>query len=461
MKRELLSLKKLTIEGIHNHDMLYDIDLILRESECLCLTGAAHEKEVLSEYLSGKGKRISGSIRVLGRDLYLDDRKSFEKNKIFVIDRAAPYMNTLSIGENIFLLRRNSLKKFLIRESVVSSQTEYYFNKYKLLMHKDTPSDRLTTADKLIIAIIRCISQGARLILLYNVSAAFSQKEFSFLLSLIMDLKKEGIGILISDNNPDAFFSVSDRLIVFKYRRIAKKIYRQEDFYLTSHILLGEVPLSSGKEKQKTDLPSSIVISGLKTNGRTFNIHMSKGEILLLSGEAVPIDSLWDQFFLLTQLRPDYTISGTFLPYHSMAGLINHRIAMISSTLPQAGLMHNLTMADNILMPSYKKISSRLGFYKKASSYILRDDFLFEDGELPEDIDETVNAWKLVFYRWKLFNPKLLIVHNVITAAGLWERDWMKRRLLEMAARGTAILLLEHDTAFCLGFADRSRTEDE
>lgn len=461
MKRELLSLKKLTIEGIHNHDRLYDIDLILRESECLCLTGAAHEKDVLSEYLSGKGRRISGSIRVLGRDLILDDRRSFEKNKIFVIDRAAPYMNTLTIGENIFVLRRNSLKKFLIRESAVSSQTEYYFNKYKLLLHHDTPSGSLTTADKLTIGIIRCISQGAGLILLYNVSAAFSQKEFSYLLSLIVAMKKEGIGILISDNNPDAFFSVSDRLIVFKHRRIAKKIYRQEDFYMASRILLGEVPLFSDKEKPKTALPSSIVISGLKTGGRTISIHMAKGEILLLSGEAAPIDSLWDQFFLLTQNRPEYTISGLSLPYHSMAGLIKHRIAMISSKLPQGGLMHNLTAEDNILMPSYKKISSHLGFYKKASSYILKDNFLFEDGEFPVDIDETVNEWKLVFYRWKLFNPKLLIVHNVITAAGSWERDWMKRRLLEMAERGTAILLLEHDTAFCLGFSDKSRTEEE
>lgn len=51
------------------------------------------------------------------------------------------------------------------------------------------------------------------------------------------------------------------------------------------------------------------------------------------------------------------------------------------------GVMENLTREDNILMPSYRKISGRLGFYRKASSYILKDNFLFKDGEALDDID--------------------------------------------------------------------------
>ena len=60
---------------------------------------------------------------------------------------------------------------------------------------------------------------------LYDTSGAFSQKEMPRLISLIETLKAEGIGILISDNNPEAFFCAADRLVIFKHKKIAKKIY--------------------------------------------------------------------------------------------------------------------------------------------------------------------------------------------------------------------------------------------
>lgn len=126
MKRELLLLKKVTVEGADSSNRLYDVDLILRESECFCLVSAVHQKEVLVEFLQGLGKQISGSIRIKGMELNQADRKTLEKNKVFVISRITPYMNTLNIGENIFLLRRNSLKKVVINECAIRSQTEYY-----------------------------------------------------------------------------------------------------------------------------------------------------------------------------------------------------------------------------------------------------------------------------------------------------------------------------------------------
>ena len=225
MKRELLLLKKVTVQGMDSGNRRYDVDLILRESECFCLVSAVHQKEVLVEFLQGLGKRISGSVRIRGKELLQADRKTLEKNKVFVISRSTPYMNTLNIGENIFLLRRNSLKKVLINERAIRSQTEYYFKKYKIELDPDAAPETLSNADKIIIGIIRSVSQGGRLIVLYDTSGAFSQKEMPRLISLIETLKAEGIGILISDNNPEAFFCAADRLVIFKHKKIAKKIY--------------------------------------------------------------------------------------------------------------------------------------------------------------------------------------------------------------------------------------------
>ena len=461
MKRELLLLKKVTVEGADSSNRLYDVDLILRESECFCLVSAVHQKEVLVEFLQGLGKQISGSIRIKGMELNQADRKTLEKNKVFVISRITPYMNTLNIGENIFLLRRNSLKKVVINECAIRSQTEYYFEKYNIELDLDTASETLSNADKIIIGIIRSVSQGGRLLVLSDTSGAFSQKEMMRLTSLIERLKKEGIGILISDNNPEAFYCVADRLVIFKHRKIAKKIYDPEQFPQASDIILRGTNAGEGSKKEKTKGVASIRINGLKAGERTVSIEVCKGEIVLVSREAAPIDCFWDQCQRSSDSGLEFIIDGKKVASHTMADLVKNRVGMISCEIPRMGVMRNLTKEDNILMPSYRKISGRLGFYRKASSYILRDNFLFEDGEALDDIDFEKNGWKLVFYRWKLFNPRVLIVHNCITAADLWERDWIKKRLIEMAERGTAVILLENEAAFCSGFSDRVWTVDK
>ena len=319
----------------------------------------------------------------------------------------------------------------------------------------------MSNADKIIIGIIRSVSQGGRLIVLYDTSGAFSQKEMPRLISLIETLKAEGIGILISDNNPEAFFCAADRLVIFKHKKIAKKIYDCEQFPLAAEIVLrGTKAVDESQKEKKRGVPS-VRINGLKAGERTISIEACRGEIVLVSREAAPIDSLWDQCQRLSACGPEFIIDGKKLPSHTMADLVKNRVGMMSCEVSRMGVMENLTREDNILMPSYRKISGRLGFYRKASSYILKDNFLFKDGEALDDIDLGKNGWKLVFYRWKLFNPRVLIVHNCITAADLWERDWIKKQLLEMAERGTAVILLENEAAFCSGFSDRVWTEDQ
>ena len=455
MKRELLVIKNAAIEGINSSDRLYEVDLLLREAECFCLVSAVHQKEVLVEYLQGFGKLLSGCIRVRGQELSSNDRKEMEKNKVFVISRSTPYMNTLNIGENIFLLRRNSLKKVIINERAIRSQTEYYFQKYRIALDAAAAPGTLSNADKIIIGIIRSVSQGARLIVLYDTSGAFSQKEMVRLTSLISKMKEEGIGILISDNNPEAFYGVADRLIIFKHKQIAKKIYERELFPLASEIVLHGSEVVNGSQKQKAEGAASVSIDGLKIGDKTVSVQAARGEIVLISRENAPIDSLWEQCWRMETDGPEFTVDGRRIPSKSMDSLVRNRVAMMSCEILCGGVMENLTKEDNILMPSYRKISSRLGFYRKASAYILKDNFLFTDGEALGQIDLERTGWKLVLYRWKLFNPRLLIVHNCITAADLWERDWIKKRLIEMAERGTAILLLENEAAFCSGFADR------
>lgn len=458
MRNELLSLKRLTLEG-KNGNRLNDLDFLLLEGECICLVSAVHQKEVLVEYLQGEGRRISGSLFLCGKELSQDSKNAMEREKIFVVGKSTPYLSTLTIGENIFVLRRNSLKKFRLNKQAMELQARYYFEKYGLDLDLKTNSTRLSVGDKIIVGIIRSVSQGARVIVLADVSGAFSKAEVKKLIFLIEGLKRDGIGVLISDNYPEYFYSVADQLIIFKHMQIAKKIYDRQDFDLGYEIIMrGARPNTEESKRVRQNEQTAVEISGFVFDGRPCHICGAKGDIVLISEDGAKMEQLWNQLMNFSTRAVRYTLDGRQVPYKDMTDLIQQKIAFINLEISGGGIVNNLSWEENILMPSYKKISSKLGFYKKQSEYIMNDNFLFQVGDGAEHEKTEEDMWKSVFYRWKLYNPRVLILYNTLTAADVRQRDWVKSILTGMANRGTTIILLETEFSYCSSIADRIET---
>lgn len=457
MKRELLYLKNLTVED-ENGGRLEDVSLLLREGECICMASTVQQKETLVRYFQGKGRKCSGEVEICGRRLEQDGKKAFEKQKVFVVGRNEPYMTNLTVGENVFLLRRNSLKKILLNEKAVESQADYYFQKFGIPLKAKT-SAGLSGRDKSLAAMIRCISQGAKVLVLCDFSGLFSSTEIEMMRAMIRRLKEEGVGILISDNNPEYFYPVSDEVIIFKHRRIAKKIYDPEDFPLGEQIILrGTEPFVRGERKMagsRMDGSSqpAVRISGQTAAGKNYELQAEKGEILLVSLPAVQMEQLWESLFGRTPKLPLYEVDGKAVSWKSVDGLVRQGVAFGYGGAEGSGVIGTLSAEDNILLPSLRRISGKLGFYRREAEYIFRDNFLLEDREKLEDLER--DALKLMMYRLKLQHPKVLILNNVFTTADLKERDWLRRMVTAVAGRGTAVILLENERGLCSAFADR------
>ena len=65
------------------------------------------------------------------------------------------------------------------------------------------------------------------------------------------------------------------------------------------------------------------------------------------------------------------------------------------------------------------------------------------------------NTFKILCYRWKLFHPRILIIHNILSRSDQKMKEWLSGQFLEMAARGTALILLEVSEETALELADR------
>lgn len=457
MKRELLYLKNLTVED-ETGERLEDVSLLLREGECICMASTVRQKETLVRYLRGKGKRLSGEVEICGSRLDQSGRRAFERRKVFVVGRNEPYMTNLTIGENVFLLRRNSLKKVLLNEKAMESQTDYYFRKFGIPLSATGNSVPLSSGERSLVAMVRCISQGAKVLVLWDISGLFSAAEMELVTAIIRRLKEEGVGILISDNNPEYFYPVSDEMVIFKHRRIAKKIYDPGDFSLGEQIILRGMESAPDKREDnrvredETGLPW-VKVLGQTTAGWSYELEAEKGEILLVSLPAVRMEQLWESLFCRGPKLPVYAMEGKSISAQNVDGLVRKGIVFGYAGTEGSGVIRTLSAADNILLPSLRRISGKLGFYRREAEYIFRDNFLLEGGEKLENMDR--DDLKLMMYRFRLYHPKVMILHNIFTTADIKERDWLRRMVISAAGRGTAVILLENERGLCTAFADR------
>ena len=86
-------------------------------------------------------------------------------------------------------------------------------------------------------------------------------------------------------------------------------------------VLRGTKAVEGEPEGEKKGVPS-VRINGLKAGERTVSIEACRGEIVLVSREAAPIDSLWDQCQRPSACGPEFIIDGKKLASHTMADLV-------------------------------------------------------------------------------------------------------------------------------------------
>lgn len=454
MKKERLYLKNLEIEDWGN-GYLSEVTLLLREGECISMVSTANQKEILVHYLQGRGKKLSGMVRVCGREVRQGGKKEMERNRVFVVGKETPYMDSLSAADNIFLLRHNSLKKILINEKAMKSQAEYYFEKYGILMDPGRKNGEVSMGEKILVGLIRCVSQGARVIVLHDVSGAFAGGEIQRILKVIRLLKEEGVGILVSDNHPEYFYEVSDRLVVFKHKRIVKKIYDPEAFFQAERIIQHGSELSSNLKKIMPKKGNMVKIKTALWEDE-YEFHAGKGEIVLIDIPSTRMEQLWQNLCCCGKNLPEYFLEGRKLTYKTIDGLVRQGVVFGREKRKETVLAQNLSAEENIFLPSMKKIGTWLGFYRKNMEYILKDDFLLDRKDSSQSLNLDRDRLKIEYYRWKLYRPKVMLLYNVFTEADFKERDWLRNMMISMAARGTAVLLLENEKEYCQSFADRA-----
>jgi ABC-type sugar transport system ATPase subunit len=211
--------------------------------------------------------------------------------------------------------------------------------------------------------------------------------------------------------------------------------------------------------------PVVLDVSGLYRKGvlRDISLQIRAGEIVGLAGlvgsgrtelaraiaGADPID------------RGTVAIDGTTRHIRSPADAIAAGMAFLPESRKDDGLFLELSLAGNTTFADLRTVASRLGILRlglereKTNSLL---NMLSVEPQIPSAKAASLsggNQQKVLFARWLFRNPRVLILDEPTRGVDVAARAAIHRLINNLAAEGTAVLLISSEIEEVLGLAHR------
>jgi len=195
-----------------------DVSLDLHAGEVVGLLGHnGAGKSTFIKMLSGAYRPDAGEIRIDGRAVTIDSPRDARRHGIETIYQTLALADNLDAAANLFLGRELRTAWGTLDDVAMEAETRQvmarlnpHFVKFK------EPVRALSGGQRQAVAIARAIHFNARILIMDEPTAALGPQETKQVADLILQLKREGIGIFLISHDIHDVFDLADRVAVMK-----------------------------------------------------------------------------------------------------------------------------------------------------------------------------------------------------------------------------------------------------
>ena len=208
-----------TFGGVHAVDR---VSLDLAEGEVLGLLGHnGAGKSTLIKILSGVFPADSGEIQIAGKPVVIRSTRDAKSLGIETIYQSLALSENLDSVANLFLGRELTNRLGFMNEEAMEEQTRLTLNRLKLrLPELSHLVASLSGGQRQAVAISRAIHFNARVLIMDEPTAALGPEETQKVATLVSELSRQGIGIILISHDIHDIFDLASRLAVMKNGRL-------------------------------------------------------------------------------------------------------------------------------------------------------------------------------------------------------------------------------------------------
>lgn len=379
-------------------------------------------------------------------------------NLIPVIGRDAGLIRTLTVADNIFVMRRG-LKKYIIDRRLLENQFYFWFEELQTNIDPNSLISDLTKLECCIVELFRAVVAGSKLIIVQEAAGFLTRDDLHRFYELINHYKRQGISFLYIGNHHEEVFRICDRVSLMKHARVIRVFEKDElnDVNIRPYTISFDVREEEEKEHQGSGILDFFQVNTQKLKNVSFSVK--KGECVVFldnSNEFLPD-------FLSLVCKGDSPrkgkvfYDGTLLTKKTGKHWVESKILQIPETPIRDLVFWNLNYIENLCFLTDRKLKKRSlrrnileSIQKEYEVYVGKEIYVEDLREL--DIRSLYN---LIYYRVHLYNPNLLICIQPFTGLDMYLRKHVIELMYELQKKGITIIIWSVNLSDCLSVADR------
>jgi ABC-type sugar transport system, ATPase component len=222
----------LELKGIYKSfgavQALNGVDFEVYRGEVVGLVGDnGAGKSTLIKCISGIFPIDGGEIRFEGNPVTINGPKDVAKLGIETVYQDLALCDNLDVVQNLYLGREatSGVAKFMDEASMESRSSEVLKGLSVKIPNVRTRIASLSGGQRQSVAVARAVMWNSKLVMLDEPTAALGVAQTRMVLDLILNLKKQGLGVVVISHNLADVFQVVDRMIVLRLGRRVGTFY--------------------------------------------------------------------------------------------------------------------------------------------------------------------------------------------------------------------------------------------
>lgn len=423
-------------------------------------------KSTLMRLIAGVEVPDTGQLYLDGELLVNIDEYQAGKLGIGMVHQERSLVPGLSIAENVFAARQPTLWFGGVDWATMRKRTSELLYELRIELDPKRLVGSLSPAQQQLVEIAKALSYQLRLLILDEPTAALTITETERLFEVIRHLAHQGVAIIYISHRLAEVFQIAQRITVLKDGRVTgeREVSTVNEADLIRLMVGRELSFTPDTRRVAVDAPVVLQVEDLAAppSVKAASLSVRAGEIVCLAGlVGAGRTELCEAIF---GVRPHTTgrivLDGKELRAEHPADAKAAGMGMVPEDRKDAGLFLEMTLTNNIISTNLDTVSNR-GILSRQRSKELAASFVKSLRIATPTVDQVVvnlsggNQQKVLLAKWFARKPRLLIVDEPTRGVDVGARSDIYAVLRDLAAQGTALLVVSSDLLEVLALAHR------